>query len=248
MAKVLVQDAAGQSLSPCPLEKAERLVASGDARWISRDPLTIRLARRIALPEPTQKPAHPLRERRLLLHICCGPCSTFTVSHFQSVGAEVTGYWYNPNIHPFSEHERRRESLLDYTAEIGLNMLWEPGYDLQEFLRRINGRELFGQRCLACYRMRLEKAVQTAARHDFDAFSTTLLISPYQSLEALEEIGKELGAEYGVMFYFENLRRGFAQHHQLAGEHGLYRQVYCGCIYSEWESRDAKADTRARRG
>ncbi|MBC7317393.1 MAG: epoxyqueuosine reductase QueH, partial [Chloroflexi bacterium] len=85
------------------------------------------------------------------------------------------------------------------------------------------------------------------AEGGFDLFSTTLLISLYQNLQILRALGEEMGRIYGIPFYFENLRRGFAEHHRLAEEHGLYRQRYCGCLYSEWESLDPNAPTHRRR-
>ncbi|MHB1318805.1 MAG: epoxyqueuosine reductase QueH, partial [Anaerolineae bacterium] len=138
--RVAVVDAQGRALSPCPAERAEALVQSGEADWIRQDPPTIRLHRAIPLPEPVAPGLHPLAGRRTLLHICCGPCSTYTVRTMQEAGAAVTGYWYNPNIHPFSEHERRRESLAGYAAEICLPMVWEPGYDMPAYLRAVSGQ------------------------------------------------------------------------------------------------------------
>jgi hypothetical protein len=166
------------------------------------------------------------------------------VHYLRGLGAQVTGYWYNPNIHPYGEHELRREALAGYAAQVELDVIWEPGYEMPAFLRAVVGREEQGARCAICYRMRLERAAQAAAQRGLDAFTTTLLISPYQDLHTIEGIGQELAAAYGVMFYYENLRRGFAEHHRLAREHGLYRQRYCGCLYSEWEARDRAAATR----
>ncbi len=248
MSRIQVFDAEDKALSPCSHAKAERLVAQGQAEWIQGMPEAIRLHRAVALPEPTAPEPHPLQGKRTLLHICCAPCATFTVDYLREQGAAVTGYWYNPNIHPFAEHERRRETLSRYAGEIGLEVEWEPGYEMPAFLRAVAGREVQGVRCALCYRMRLERTAQTAARLGMDAFTTTLLISPYQDLEAIRRMGQELAASYGVAFYGESLRKGFAEHHRLAREHDLYRQRYCGCLYSEWESLDPDAATRRHRG
>jgi hypothetical protein len=105
------------------------------------------------------------------------------------------------------------------------------------------GQETFRQRCRICYRLRLERTARTAAREGYDAFTTTLLISPYQDQAAIQEIGPELAERYGVSFYFENFRRGWAEHGQMVREHELYSQRYCGCVYSEWEALDRSAST-----
>lgn len=248
MDRVPVSDAEGKPLSPCSREKAERLVAEGQAQWADAEQTAICLNRAIALPKPPAPAPHPLAEKRVLLHICCAPCATFTVQHLAEQGAQVTGFWYNPNIHPYAEHELRRETLARYAAETGLDVVWEPGYDMPAFFRLVAGHEQQGERCALCYRQRLERTAQTAARLGMDAFTTTLLISPYQDLDAIGRIGRELASAYGVSFYWENLRRGFAEHNRLAREHGLYRQRYCGCLYSEWESLDPHAATRRPRG
>lgn len=187
-------------------------------------------------------------DRRILLHICCAPCATYTVVRLRELAFAVTGYWYNPNIHPFSEHERRRETLTRYADEIALPVIWEPGYAPVEFLRAINEHERFGERCRICYRMRLEQTAQVAAREGFDAFTTTLLISPYQDQQAIKALGEAAAAQYGVAFFFENFRRGWAERSRMVREYGLYSQRYCGCIYSEWEALDRQATTSTRRG
>jgi predicted adenine nucleotide alpha hydrolase (AANH) superfamily ATPase len=245
---VIVQDMSGQVLTPCSVERAQALVQAGKAIWMSQEPLVIRLNRVVELPEPDRPPEAPsLIDQRVLLHICCGPCATFVVARLRELGAEVCGYWYNPNIHPYAEHTRRRETLAHYAQETDLPIIWESGYEMPAFLRAVAGRERFGQRCPLCYRMRLERTARAARQHGFDRFATTLLISPYQDQECIKQLGEALGPEYGVAFYFENLRRGFAEHHRLAREHGLYMQRYCGCVYSEWEAQDPQAWTGRRR-
>lgn len=243
MSRVAVQDIEGRPLSPCSQEKAAKLVASGKAEWVSTEPPVIRLRRQVTIPSK-EAPPNPLANRATLLHICCGPCATWTVPYLQSQGATVTGFWYNPNIHPFSEHERRREALESLASQLALPMIWEPGYEVVKFMRAICGHEAFRERCMICYRMRLERTAQVATTQGFDYFTTTLLISPYQDLEALQRIGQDIAERYGVAFYGENLRRGFAEHHRLAREYGLYEQRYCGCLYSEWEALDRSAETK----
>lgn len=245
MAQARVVDARGHPLSPCSAEKARRLVTSDRAIIVSEDPLTIRLRYAVDIPVPEPTPEPPLVGQRLLLHICCGPCATWTVQHLTELGASVTGFWFNPNIHPYSEHERRREALATFAKEQEIPMVWEPGYEMVAFLQAVASDPQRGHRCRLCYRMRLRHTAQRAAELEHDAFGTTLLISPYQDLETIHEEGQEAARTYGVTFYFENLRRGFAEHHRLAEKHGLYRQRYCGCIYSEWESLVPDATTRS---
>ncbi len=242
MSKAIVLDQTGQRLSPCAAAKAWELVENGEAILVSPDPLTIQLPYAVTLPEPPPAPeAEPFRGQRLLLHICCGPCATYSVRRLREVGFDVTGYWYNPNIHPFSEHERRRESLLAYAQAVALPVVESEGYEMVEFLRRVVGKERKGKRCAICYEMRLAATAQAARAGGYDAITTTLLISPYQNQALIREIGERVAAEHGVAFYFENLRRGWSQHGRLAQEHGLYQQRYCGCLYSEWEALDADA-------
>jgi predicted adenine nucleotide alpha hydrolase (AANH) superfamily ATPase len=235
--EVVVLDANGQQLSPTTIEKARKLVARGKAVLVSEEPFTIQLPYAVELPpEPEPAEEEPVGEnRRILLHVCCGPCSTYTIQRLREEGFAVTGFWYNPNIHPWQEHQQRRASLVRYAEAVGLSMIWHKRYEMPLFLRAVVGRERFRQRCAICYRMRLEKTAQVAAEKGFDAFTTTLLISPHQDQELIRQIGKEVAAQYDIEFYFENFRRGWSERGRLTREHDLYRQQYCGCIYSEWE-------------
>jgi len=172
---------------------------------------------------------------RVLLHICCGPCSTYPINWLRDRQYEVTGLWYNPNIHPWQEHELRRASMAFYAEAVGLSMIWVEGYEMPRFFRLAAGHERFRERCQLCYRLRLERTARVAAENGFDAFTTTLLISPYQDQEAIHSIGETIGQRMGIPFLFENFRRGWAERGRLTREYGLYRQQYCGCLYSEWE-------------
>lgn len=237
-----VLDVRGNALSPCTKERAQKLVEAGRAQVVSEDPLIIRLTRAVDIP-PAPAPAvaaHHAGER-VLLHICCAPCATYTVERLREIGFDVTGYWYNPNIHPWGEHERRRESLVRFAGLVDLPMVWAAGYDMPLFLRRVGGREEFRRRCAVCYAMRLSRTAQEARAGGFDAFTTTLLISPYQDQALLRRIGERLAEDVGVRFYFENFRRGWAERGRLTRLYGLYRQGYCGCLYSEWERYNSEA-------
>jgi hypothetical protein len=252
MADVIVLDPQGQALSPTSVDKAHRLIQAGKAVLVRAEPMTIQL-QYVVSGHPSSHPAAaqaqadpaalPGAGQRILLHTCCAPCATYSVRRLREQGFDVTGHWYNPNVHPFSEHERRREALASYAATTSLAMLWEPGYEVVAFLRAVCGHEQFRARCQLCYPMRLERTAAVAAREGFDAFTTTLLISPYQDQDAIRAAAERLAHQVGVRFYFENLRRGWAEHSTMTRELGLYSQRYCGCIYSEWEARDRGAAT-----
>lgn len=227
-----VVDSRGRELSPCSEEKAERLLKEGKATMVEGEPPTIRLSYEVERPPEM---GSLKKDKKILLHICCGPCSTYTIGRLREEGFSVTGFWYNPNVHPFSEHERRRECMEEYAGGVGLPMIWWPNYEMVEFLRRVSGHEAKGERCSIDYRMRLERTAEVAAQEGYEAFTTTLLISPHQDQTLIHKIGEELGLKYNLEFYFENFRRGWAERGRLTKEHNLYRQNYCGCIYSEWE-------------
>jgi hypothetical protein len=190
MGKANVLDTNGQILSSTSEDKARRLVREGKAIVERAEPLAIRLTYAVSMPvKPQPEPAPlPGDGQRILLHTCCAPCATYTVRRLRELAFSVTGYWYNPNVQPFGEHERRRQTLVEYARQIDLPVIWEPGYDVVDFYRAIHGHERFRQRCQICYQMRLRGAAQVAACEGFDAFTTTLLISPYQDQDAIVAI------------------------------------------------------------
>lgn len=168
-----------------------------------------------------------------MLHTCCGPCSIYPVDFLRDKGMEIYGYFFNPNIHPYTEFIRRKETLEKYAAEIGLNMIFDDDYRLEEFIREVVHRET--RRCQVCYAMRLEQAARVAKKGGFDCFSTTLLVSPYQKHELIRDIGLAVGDKHGVPFYYADFRPGYREATARSRELGMYRQQYCGCIYSEKE-------------
>ena len=170
---------------------------------------------------------------RILLHTCCGRCTTYVLKHLREEGFQVTGFWYNPNIHPYLEHERRREAMFAYAERVNLPMIVYDGYEMPFYLREVVGKEV--GRCEICYRMRLKKAAQTAKRHSFPRFTTTLLVSIYQDRDLIKRVGEGAAKEEGIEFLYEDFSQGWEQHYQMSREAGIYKQKYCGCIYSEWE-------------
>lgn len=169
---------------------------------------------------------------KILLHACCAPCSVYCIDSLQEQKIDFDIYWYNPNIHPYMEYKQRRDTLISYTDSLGLKLIINENYGLKEFTKNvINDLE---NRCQNyCYRVRLEETAKYAKENGYDAFSTTLLISPYQNHEALKQIGEELAKKYEIKFYYEDFRVGFRQGQAKARELGLYMQKYCGCIFSE---------------
>ncbi len=245
MSQVIILDQEGTRLSPCTPERAERLLQAGRAAVVCREPLTIRLTYAVELPPAPQecRPGGIGQGKRLLLHICCGPCATYPVRALRAEGYAVTGHWYNPNIHPYSEHVKRREALDAFAEKVQLPLI-EDGYEMPVFFRAVANQERFRERCPICYRLRLARTATRARAEGYDAFTTTLLISPYQDQAAIRRIGEALAAEVGVAFHFENFRRGWAERGKLTREYGLYAQSYCGCLYSEWEA----TQQRGRKG
>ena len=170
---------------------------------------------------------------KLLLHTCCAPCSIQCVEVLVTEGFDPELFWYNPNIHPYTEYRSRRDSLRGFAEDKKIPLIVEDEYGLRSFIRNVeNGA---WHRCDCCYRVRLERAAALTAGKGFDAFSTTLLISPYQNHEILRQIGEEMAAKYGVRFLYRDFRPLFREGRDKARAAGYYMQKYCGCIYSEEE-------------
>ena len=174
---------------------------------------------------------------RLLLHTCCAPCSVYCVDLLRSEGIEPVSFWFNPNIHPYQEYKARRDTLREYSASIGMELIIREDYGLRNFVRAVASD--IDHRCAYCYTYRMEETARYAAEHGFTHFSTTLLVSPYQNHEGIRETAEELAMRYGVEFLYRDFRPGFREGQSKARENGLYMQKYCGCIFSE-EDRYAK--------
>ena len=170
---------------------------------------------------------------KLLLHICCAPCLVYPLKKLSEESIEVWGFFYNPNIHPFQEYKKRLKAVKEYTEFIGLQMIYRDEYNLSRFLQNVVFRE--EKRCLYCYHSRLEAAAQVARRGNFDYFSSTLLYSTRQDHLMIKEIGEGEAKKYGVAFYYQDFREGWKKGIAVSKELEIYRQQYCGCIYSEEE-------------
>ena len=170
---------------------------------------------------------------KVLLHICCAPCTLYPLDALRREGAAVTGFFYNPNIHPSEEYGRRLEALRDYARAADLDLRVRDEYGLVPFLREVVFHE--ADRCRRCYSLRLAEAAREAAALGADAFTTTLLYSVYQDHETVRRIGEEQGRRAGVAWLYRDFRAGWKEGVRRSRELGLYRQKYCGCIYSEME-------------
>jgi hypothetical protein len=170
---------------------------------------------------------------KILLHICCAPCSIYPIRILRSEGYTLMGYFYGANIHPHTEYLKRRHALEDYSNQVELQVIFQKGYDLEGFLQKIVFRE--SRRCSICYYERLQAAAFAAKKGNFDAFTTTLLYSKFQDHDEVRSLGESLGAKIGINFYYRDFREGWKEGIETSKALGMYRQSYCGCIYSEKE-------------
>ena len=169
---------------------------------------------------------------KLLLHVCCAPCSVYCIDTLRKEGIEPTLYWYNPNIHPYKEYEARRDCLVKYAKLVDLKCIVEDEYGLDEFCKNVSNK--LETRCVDyCYPIRLRKTFEYAKQNGYDAVSTTLLYSIYQKHDFIKHYCEKLPQEYGIDFLYRDFRYGFWEGHDKAKEIGLYMQKYCGCIFSE---------------
>lgn len=186
------------------------------------------------------------RRPRLFIHSCCAPCSSYVIEYLSNY-FEITLFYYNPNIYPEEEYIKRVEELKNLIREMPLQSevhLLEGEFHPDDYYRQVKGLEEEpegGERCFACYRLRLREAARMASSLNFDYFTTTLSISPYKNADKLNEIGQQLAKEYGVSYLPSDFKKknGYKRSIELSREYNLYRQDYCGCVYSKRE-RDLK--------
>lgn len=181
---------------------------------------------------------------KMLLHLCCAPCSTHVIELLRDE-FDLTGLFYDPNIHPQGEYIRRLEEMRRYADEIGFPFI-AARYDPERWFDLTKGWEWApegGERCTICYRMRMQEVARFAASNGFDCFTTVLSISPRKSAEKINQIGSLLAQEYGIKFYAADFKKrdGFKRSVELSKRHGLYRQDYCGCLYSLRDSKRLRA-------
>ncbi len=185
-------------------------------------------------PVLPQQAKPPLEEfMNTLLHICCAPCANRCIEALKEERIAPTGFWYNPNIHPFTEYRARRNCLRQYAQEIGLPLIEKNDYGLRPFVRAV-GAEI-ENRCGKCYAMRLFETAKTAKEQGFDSFTSSLFISPYQNHALMQAVAQQAAEAYGVEFLYRDFRPLFKAGQEFARGQDFYMQKYCGCIFSEEE-------------
>lgn len=166
---------------------------------------------------------------KLLLHLCCGPCGVFPIKKLNEEGIQFEGFFYNPNIHPIEEFEKRKENVLKLSIEKNFLVHFNNKF-LQEKWEKYNRNDLI--RCNMCYDIRMFETAKFASENGFSHFTTSLLVSPYQNHDYIHESALKASQKLGIDFLYMDFRPGFRQGQQTAKDLGLYRQKYCGCIHS----------------
>lgn len=191
---------------------------------------------------------------KILLHMCCAPCSCYCVKKLRAEGYEPVGYFFNPNIHPYQEWRKRLNAAREFADKVKMELHVVNHYGLREFLKKtfsviegIDGEDTiksdgFHNRCKICYAWRLSETAKFAAENNFEMFTSTLFYSIHQNHELMKSIAESFSKSFGVKFFYEDFRAGWQEGIDISLELGLYRQNYCGCIFSEEErfSKDIK--------
>ena len=192
---------------------------------------------------------------RILLHVCCGPCSLMPVVHLRDEGFEPTAFFFNPNIHPADEWKKRRDAMREVSEKLGVPLLEEGGPENPGlWVRALHGVTREGERCALCYRPRMERTAALAAEQGFDAFTSSLLYSRYQHHETIIAEAQRAAALAGARFLYRDFRPWWWDGINLSKELGIYRQKWCGCILSmkealrqQKEAAERKAAQKAER-
>ena len=176
----------------------------------------------------------------LLLHACCGPCSSYVLEYLTKY-FEITIYYYNPNIYPKEEYSRRLNELKKFVIDSNSNVkVIEELYDEEDYNKAVKNLEHLGEksiRCYKCYEFRMDKAARYAKENNFDYFTTTLSISPHKNSKWINEIGEQLQDRYDINYLYADFKKkeGYKRSLELSRQYNLYRQDYCGCKYSKKE-------------
>ena len=179
-------------------------------------------------------------KKKLLLHSCCGPCSSYVISYLTNY-FDITILYYNPNIYPYDEYLKRKQEQIKLINEIDCSNnldIMDCDYDNDLYEKCIIGLENEperGNRCMVCYNLRMEKTAKMAKECNYDYFCTTLSVSPYKNSEWINKIGEKLQNKYNINWLYSDFKKkdGFKQSILLSKKYNLYRQDYCGCIYSK---------------
>ncbi len=175
-------------------------------------------------------------KEKVLIHICCAPCLCYPHKVLEDEGYKVVGLWFNPNIHPFAEYQKRVNTLYAYQVKTGINIIYNDEYLLEKWLSYTrqawenNDKDL---RCKLCYKIRLEHTALIAKKNQIKIFTTTLLYSKFQLHNDIKRIGEEIAQKQGIQFLYKDFRIGWKEGIKISHNLKLYRQHYCGCIFSE---------------
>lgn len=177
---------------------------------------------------------------KLLLHTCCAPCAIFPIKSAKADGyTEISGFFYNPNIHPAGEYSKRLENVKKYFEIENVDLI-APENKVEEYFSYVSEFDYPDKRCPKCWEMRIARAAEFAKVNGFDGFTTTLLESPYQDHEILKNICTAASRKSGIEFYYKDFRFGFKAAHEEAHRIGIYCQNYCGCVFSLVERLEIK--------
>ena len=179
---------------------------------------------------------------KLLLHSCCAPCSSYVIEYLSKY-FDITILYYNPNISPEEEYEKRKEEQLKFIKKFDNIKFMDCDYDNELYNKSIKGLENEpekGGRCNVCFKLRLDKTARSAKENNFEYFCTTLTVSPYKNAVLINEIGNELSNKYNINYLYSDFKKneGYKRSIELSKKYDLYRQDYCGCIYSKRKDQD----------
>ena len=195
---------------------------------------------------------------KILMHMCCGPCSCYPTKKLRAEGYEPVGYFFNPNIHPHQEWRQRLKTARYFAEKVGIDFFADNHYGLREYLEKVFPvvekfedadtvqPDGLHKRCVICYSWRLEQTAKFAAENNFEIFTSTLFYSIHQNHELMKNLAEQFAKKFGVKFLYEDFRVGWQEGIDISLDLGLYRQNYCGCIFSE-EERFSKDIRKARK-
>ncbi|XFA99204.1 epoxyqueuosine reductase QueH [Candidatus Izemoplasma sp. B36] len=169
----------------------------------------------------------------ILLHVCCAPCLNGTLKAINQEAHKITAYFYNPNIHPYQEFKSRLNALKEYVKVKNIDLISDEAYGLRKFVNMV--KDDLSNRCSKCYTDRIYETAKKAKELGYDAFSSTLLVSPYQMHDSIVEKAREFAKEFGIEFFYIDPRQYFREGNNEARSMGVYMQKYCGCVFSEEE-------------
>ncbi len=179
---------------------------------------------------------------KILLHTCCGPCATYPVKRLLSGNHEVNCFFYNPNIHGYREYIKRLKAVIEVCRHFNIALTVCEIYEIEAWFRMVIGD--FRDRCGRCYKDRIERAALKAVEIGCDSFTSTLLISHKQDHEKIKNICEEAAKNNNIEFYYEDFRKGWKEHWQMTDDLDLYKQNYCGCLFSEYERFNNRKDRK----